>query len=119
MPKRKIAETSMEAYKALHLNQVAEHHAKILAALSEIQRGSSEQISQHSTLSYWQVTKRMNELEKKNLIYNTKDKVPTTRGRSAFVYALVKPGETPKVNTEKVMPGESVSDFSKKLIQNK
>lgn len=119
MSKRKVPDTSLEAWRSITNEQLSNHHAKILASLAQIKTGSAEQISTHSNLSYWQITKRLSELVKKELIYNTGLKVPTRTGRSAYTYALCNPGSVPPKTTEKAMPGETVADFSKKILQQK
>lgn len=117
MPKRKLAETSLEAWASIHPEQLNNHHAKIITALAELKTASSEQISTHTNLHYWQVTRRMSELERKQLIYNTRIKVATRTGRSAFAYALCSPNAIPERATEKVMPGKTIAEYSKELIQ--
>lgn len=117
MPKRKVAETSLEAWRSITQEQLSDHHAKILAALTDLKKASAEQISTHTNLHYWQITRRMSELERKNLIYKTGVKVATRTGRSAAVYALCKPDEVPVKETVSVLPGKSVSDYSKEMTK--
>jgi len=117
MTKKKIAETSAEAWKSITKEQIGNHHAKILAALAELKSASSEQISTHTTLAYWQVTRRMSELEKKGLIYNTRNKVATRTGRSAFTYSLSDPNKVPEPVVEKVMPGKSIAEYSRGITR--
>jgi predicted ArsR family transcriptional regulator len=118
MSKKKHPETSLQAWRQVTKEMLNDHQAKILESLTVIKKGSSEQISTHSNLSYWQVTKRMKELEDKELIYKTGEKVATRTGRSAAVYALKKPGEVPEKETESVMPGPTVSDYSKNITKS-
>lgn len=117
MGKRKVPPTSLEAWRSITQEQLSDHHAKILSALALIKRGSAEKISDNSTLSYWQVTKRLSELERKQLIYKTGAIVATKTGRKAEVYALCKPGEVPKKETERLMPGKTVADYAKGFYQ--
>ena len=119
MSKKKIPETSLAAYQSITNEQKENHYNKILATLAELKTASAEQIASHTTITYWQVGKRMSELEKKQLVYNTGLKVATRTGRSAYTYALCNPGSVPPKTTEKAMPGESVADFSKKILQQK
>lgn len=115
MSKRKLPETSLEAWRSITPEQLSDHHAKILTALSELKKASAEQISTHTNLHYWQITRRMSELERKQLIYKTGAKVATRTGRSAAVYALCKPEEIPVKETVSVLPGKSISDYSKEI----
>lgn len=115
--KKKHPETSLSAWRSVTKEMISDHHSKILESLSVIKKGSSEQISTHSNLSYWQVTKRMKELESKDLVYKTGEKVATRTGRSAAVYALKNPGEAPVKETESVMQGKTISDFSKSITK--
>lgn len=117
MPKRKVPPTSLEAWRSITQEQLSDHHAKILSSLVSLKRASAEQISTHASLQYWQITRRMAELERKNLIYKTGAKVATRTGRSAAVYALCKPGEVPKKETERLMPGKTVADYAKGFYQ--
>lgn len=119
MSKRKLPETSLEAWRSITPEQLSDHHAKILAALSELKKASAEQISTHTNLHYWQITRRMSELERKNLIYKTGTKVATRTGRNAAVYAIYVLGEEPVKETESVLPGKSISDYSKEISKSR
>lgn len=118
MPTRKNPATSLDAWKQVHPDMQEAHYEKILSALSELKTASAEQISSRITIDYWQVSRRLSELERKQLIYKPGLKVATRTGRSAFVWALCKPGETPQKTTESALPGKSISDYSKEISKS-
>jgi predicted ArsR family transcriptional regulator len=117
MPKRNSnpPNTSLEAWRSITKEQLSEHHAKILCALRDLKSASAEQLSTHTNLTHHQVNRRMSELERLELIYRTGAKVATRTGRSASCWSLRNPSEAPKKVTEKILPGRTISDFSKAI----
>lgn len=69
---------------------LSEHHSKILAALDEIRQGISETIAIQCGLEKAAVYRRMDELEKLNLVREIGTK-KTSSGRNAALYELIPP----------------------------
>lgn len=82
-------DTSMEAYKSAKKFKT-DHHAVIIKALKILRVASPEQISSYTRLDYFQVSRRMSELERLNIAYRPGKKVMTARGRAAYVWKLCK-----------------------------
>lgn len=82
-------ETSMEAYNALQPKAVREMYMRIVGALKHLGTGTYEEIATHLTLTDTnQVSRRLPEMVKMEMIVNTKVKRLTRRKRHAFVYQL-------------------------------
>lgn len=115
--KSKPPETSLEAYRALHPEHLAEHYKKIIKALEILGTATAEQIAKHLTLEHVQITRRMSELEKMELVYKPGTKAATKSGRQAFNWCLKQKGQTIEKKTEKAPVGKSVSDYSKEILK--
>ena len=85
---KKLPSTSIDAFKQLHPEMLAEHHAKIISGLQKLKSGTYEELAAHLTLDKAQVGRRLSELERMELIYKNGRKKPTGSGRGAFVYFL-------------------------------
>jgi predicted transcriptional regulator len=119
MPKTKLPKTSLEAHDKVTPEMLSDHYGKILKALGRLEQANYEQIAKYVNMDRHQVGRRLKEMERMNLIYKPGFTLPTSTGRSANVYMLCNPGEKRKTETEKMLPGDSVSDFSRRLVQNK
>lgn len=109
--------TSIDAFKALTPEKLAKDYADIVFALKCLKQGSYEQISKVlGWVDMGKCSRRLKELESMQIIYKPGDKVLTSRKRQAFIYKIVENGET-SVEPEKIMPGKSVGDYAKELIQ--
>lgn len=113
MGKRKIIDTSQDAYKALDPQKLSLMHKKIQTALEDLGPSTYEQIA-----DYWQekperVWKRMSEAERKGLIHRNGKRVG-----AKGVWALG-PSPEPVKKRERVLKGKSVQDFSKAINQVK
>jgi predicted ArsR family transcriptional regulator len=117
MTKRKNPETSNEAYRSLKLADIKIIKQKIIAALEEIKEGTFEEIAQQMNVIPDKVWKRLSELAADRRVYRPGNKRPLRSGRMGYTWKILVPGETPQKVTESVMPGPSISDFSKKLTQ--
>lgn len=115
--KRDIPETSKEAYNKLTVAQIDAHYAKIIAAFEVLETATADKIAEYIGMEHAQVNRRFNELRLKGIIHNTGFKLPTRRGRNAFVHTLSVKGTTVEAKPEKAMPGESVSDISKNITK--
>lgn len=114
---KKFSETSLEAFASVSDEMRKKHHEKILDALGNSKKGLMyEQIAAQIRMDKHQVGRRLNELEKKKLIYKTGEKILTSSRRNACVYKVTTNGEK-NAQPEKLMPGKTVSDFSKDIKQ--
>lgn len=114
---RKNPKTSLDAYKSLSVEQINSHFAKIIEGLKVLGTATAEKLADHLTMQHVQVTRRLSEMERLEIIYKPGTKSKTKTGRDAFNWCLRKAGqiiEHPK--TEKVMEGKTVQDFSRDLM---
>ena len=117
MAKKQQPETSLAAFRSLQPEQMAEIHQKIIWALGQITEGSYEDLASALRLPKERIWKRLSELLKAGLIYRPGNTKVLSSGRKGFTWRLVeKDGQNQKV-TESSLPGKSVSDYSKKIIQ--
>jgi predicted ArsR family transcriptional regulator len=112
MPNRKNPKTSTDAYRSVSIEMLNNHHGKIIKALKELGCGIYEEIASHLTMEKNQVSRRLVELERMELVWKPGATKPTKSGRKAYVYQLT--GNFPK--TEKQLPSE-LKDSS--ISQNK
>lgn len=119
MTKRKNPETSNEAYRQLKHERVRETYQKILFALSIIKEGNFEDISKQAGLKPEVVWKRLSELHADGKIYRPGNKKPLRSGRLGYTWMLIQPGIAPAKVVEMALPGKTISDYSKELIQQK
>ena len=95
-----LPSTSHEANKKATHEMRDNHYKKIIAALLKLGAGNYEVIAWKCKLDKHAVHRRLNELEKREIVYNTKIKTATSSGRSAFTYALTSnPASTSDVVT--------------------
>lgn len=116
--KRKVVETSQEAYHSVTPEMLTDIYKRILDALKVLGRGSAEQIGMQLTIDSIKVTRRISEMVKLGLIYNTGIKTPTRSGRSAYQYSLKGTG-TKESAVEKVYDKNKLnaSDYANKIIE--
>jgi len=117
MPKRNSnpPDTSRAAYKAANSEMIANHKQQILQALKILKQGTGEQIASRAKLNYWQIQRRLSELEKDELIFKPGHKLPTKTGRLSYVWQLKNPDQVQITKVEKILSGKTVSDFSKAI----
>lgn len=118
MTKRKNPETSVEAYRSIRPEDLAEIHQNILWALSQIKEGTFEEIAYALRIPKERVWKRLSELQKLGLIYRPGNKKALSSGRLGYTWRTVTEEPTIIV-TERSLPGDSVADYSRKLIEQK
>lgn len=83
--------TSHEAYSKLKQTDERErHYAKITWALRILGEAIYEKIAEFCRLDKHQVGRRLSEMERDQKIRKTDKKLPTSTGRNAFVYTLIK-----------------------------
>ncbi len=111
--KRKIIETSMEAYSSLNPDSIEIQQQRILKGLKELKTATADEMCVHLGIECW---RRFSDLVKDGKIVNTGAKRLTRKNRNAFVFALPDQ-ETNLQPTEKIIKGKGISDYSK-AIQN-
>lgn len=116
MPKRKPVETSLEAYRALQPEQLRQTYKDILFALSQLGEATSAEIAKALHVKHEKIWKRPSELSRMGLIYRPGTKRPMPGGKLGYTWKLTQPGQSIEPVIEKSLPGESVADFSRKLI---
>lgn len=117
MPNRdNLPSTSLEAYKAVSPEMLTNHHKCILIALNVLKSGTYEQIAEAVAMEKHQVGRRISELERMGVIYKPGEKRNTSTRRQAFVYKIVENGEV-SAQPEKLLPGASVGELARPLIQ--
>lgn len=117
MAKKKLPETSLEAYKSLDPTQLIEIYRQIIWGLSQIGEGTFEEIAAAIKLPRERVWKRMTDLEKMGLAYRPGNKRLLKSGRNGFTWMLTQEGVPKTTVTEKSLKGKSVSDYSKELTK--
>lgn len=113
---KQLPSTSLEAYAAVSPEMLTNHHKCILVALNVLKSGTYEQIAEAVAMEKHQIGRRISEMERMGIIYKPGEKRLTSTGRNAFVYKIVENGEK-SVEMEKSLPGLSVGDLAKPLIQ--
>lgn len=118
MSKKKIVETSREAFYSLDPQQLIGLRKVIFDALGEIGSGHYEDIARRAGIEPNQCWKRLSELLREGLIHRTGDKKMLSSKRNGFVWA---PGGTPEPikKKERIMKGKTVQDFSRAINQAK
>ena len=115
MPKRKLRSTSLDAYKSLDPAQLRQMYKDILFALGNMPDGGSyEEISKALKVKESRVWKRLGEMESMELIHRAGKKMLSS-GRQGSIWKIGKFKFNPVV--EKILPGPSVSDYAKAILQ--
>ncbi len=101
-------ETSLESFHALTPEKLSADYAKIINGLKVLGTATYEQLSDFNGCREPNViSRRLSELERKQLIFKTGEKRLTKRNRNAFVYCLT--NNHPKVEAETVYKKETIS----------
>ena len=115
MAKRKLASTSLDAYKSLDPSQLRQMYKDILFALGNMPEGGTyESISAALKVKESRVWKRLGEMERMELIHRDGRKTLSS-GRMGSIWKLGKAGEVKP--PEKAVPGKSVSDYARAILQ--
>lgn len=96
---RKIAETSREAYNSLEPEKIQQIYVDIMKALSIIGEGTFEDISAYLKIDKSRVWKRLSEMQKNGMIFNTGRKRLLKSNRNGFTWMLTT-NNTPKTDKE-------------------
>ncbi len=125
MPKRKVPETSIEAHDSLSPEYLNDTYRVITKSLSEIGKGTVEDIAAHAKIDKHAVWKRMSELLKMDAIYRTEEKKKLKSGRKGFVWMLSEKYIIKTVvaknalNPEKTQKEKPVEKSTSKYVQQK
>lgn len=84
----KLPDTSIEAYESVSVEMLADHHRKIVNALSVLGNANYEKIATLMGMEPHAVGRRLKELLEMELIYKTENKSLTKSGRKAYDYCL-------------------------------
>lgn len=117
MTKRKQPETSKAAYNSLDPVQMAEIYLKIIWALGQLTEATFEEIASSLKLPKEKIWKRMSELERFGKVYRPGNKRPLASKRLGYTWKLIESETIPEKVTEKSLPGTSVADYSRKILQ--
>ncbi len=85
-----LPKTSHEANVSMTAELRQQHHSKIISALEVLGEAIGEKIAIQANMDYHAVMRRMKELTIMGKIYNTLKTAPTSTGRQANLYAILK-----------------------------
>jgi predicted ArsR family transcriptional regulator len=105
--KKKLSDTSMAAFKAVHPQMKIDHWSRILFAMRILNvPATMEQIAAKAGMELNQVTRRMNEIEKEGLVH--KDGIGKTKsGRACSKYSILNQAEA----QNKIIEGQTDEQF--------
>lgn len=116
MSKRKAPpNTSIDAYHSLQPEHLAEIYRKILEALGKIGEGTFEEIASVAKLPKDRVWRRMNELQKLELVYRPGNKRPLRSGRLGYTWMLTDKSVPKTQNAERALKGKPVHEYAKSI----
>lgn len=119
MAKRKTISTSVDAYKSLQPEKIAEMYLKISAALQKLGPSTFEEVAAHLNEKPERVWKRMDEARKIGLCHRPGEKKKMASGRFGFLWKAGN-GDDVAGKKEKMAQTKTVADHSraiKKLSQ--
>ena len=110
-------QTSLDAWRSMDGKILADHYCKILTALDLLGTGIYEEIAtQVGFTDKNQVSRRLAELERMELVYKTGEKGLTKSNRQAFKYKI-RTKETIVPTIEKFTPPDTTAaDFANMII---
>lgn len=88
MAKRKLPETSLEAYASLEPEKLREIYQQIISALTLLKKGTFEDVSAHLKIDRDRVWKRLPELEKMGFVCRHGSKKKLRSGREGYEWTL-------------------------------
>lgn len=115
MPKRKIPETSLDAYKSLDAAQIREIYSKILWALDQIGEGTFEDLALALRMPKERIWKRLSEMARLEMIYRPGTKKMLSSGRNGYTWKRITGTTPPEKVTEQSLPGSTVADYSRSI----
>jgi hypothetical protein len=116
MAKKNIPQTSKDAHASLKAEEIREMYRRILEALRLIKEGHMEDIAAACHVKPEKVWKRLSEMRDMGLIYRPGNRKVLQSGCTGYTWRLVGDEPTEPV-TEKSLPGKSVADYSKQILQ--
>lgn len=115
MTKKKLPETSLDAFKSLQADDIRQMYRKIMVALSALGRGTMEEIAVHCKEPRDRIWKRLSEMQRMDLIYRPGTKKLLKSGRNGFEWALTGT-HLPKTETsERALKGKGIADYSREI----
>lgn len=115
--KKKLPQTSVDAFHSLNPEKISAICQKIVNGLAVIGKGTYEDISKQIKTDPMKVWKRCSDLRNNGFLYRSGERRKMSSGREGFVWSLSDKGK--KAVTVSSMPGKTVVDFSRALIQPK
>ena len=115
MSKRKVPDTSKEAYASLDPAQLNETYRKILYALAQLGEATSQEAAAFSKVDHAVFWKRMVDLERMELIYKPGTKRLLKSGRMGYCYRLKGAAIPITLQHIKALKGPTVADHSRKI----
>ena len=115
--KQKPPQTSVDAFHSLYPAKISGTCQKIINGLGVIGKGSYEDISRQIKTDPMKVWKRCSDLHKSGFLFRSGERKKMSSGREGFVWELSQKGRL--AITETPIPGKTVADFSRALIQPK
>lgn len=118
MTTRKHCETSKEAYLSLEPEKIQQIYTDIMKALSVIGEGTFEDIASNLKIDKSRVWKRLSEMQKNGMIFNTGRKKLLKSNRNGFTWMLTQ-NNTPKTDKEenKFRDKTTFTNHTRKLSQ--
>lgn len=113
----KLQKTSLEAYRSLDPKKISDIHKRILDALKVIGKGHYEDIAKAAHADPSRIWKRLSECHKSGLIERTGERKALSSGRDGFVWTLADKYVPLVKITESVIPGKTISEYSKAIHQ--
>lgn len=119
MSKNKVAQTSVEAFRKLDPDKLAETYRGIINALGVLGEATSEAIATKMKVKPDKVWKRLKELMDNGLLYKPGTRKPLKSGCNGFCWALTEKGKL-LVSVPAAPPaGKTIADFSRAFNQAK
>lgn len=116
MSKRKLPETSIEAYRSLDPSQLAEIYKKIMLALVKIGEGTTQEIAASAKEDHSRIWKRVSDLAKMGIIYRPGNKRMMRSGRMGYTWMLTLEGVPKTDAAEKALKDKpTIQDHSRAI----
>jgi len=112
MSKRKVVETSQDAFRSLDPEKISQIKKDIVMALRVLGPSTYEQVAIFLKKDPSKIWKRMSDAKNDGLIERTEIRRKMASGREGFVWKATSVLPT----TEKSLPGKGVVDYSKAIL---
>lgn len=114
MSKKKLPDTSIDAFRSLDVNDIRQIYARIKWALSNIGEGTWEDIGRVLNEKDSKIWRRLSEMERLEIIYRTENKKVLSSGRKGYTWKLT-PLHAPSVQDH----SRNISKISEEVKQYK